>query len=90
MTDIRVIILRQSIGSLCQEPNRRRSLTRPILCGVSDAEPSKPAVLYCPHCKAGGIAILSVADDYRTIKVKCKACLRESRLAFPPIGNSHR
>jgi hypothetical protein len=36
--------------------------------GVSDSETRKPAAICCPHCRAQGRTILSVADDYPTLK----------------------
>ena len=50
-----------------------------------DTGKSELPALYCPHCKAKEVTVLSVADDYRTVRVKCSACRRESRLAYPPI-----
>jgi transcription elongation factor Elf1 len=42
-------------------------------------------MLYCPRCGAERVTVVAVADDYRSVKIKCAACLKESRLAFPPI-----
>jgi len=49
------------------------------------SDPIKAAVLYCPFCKAQGLNILSVAEDYRSVVANCPTCRRNSRLAFPPI-----
>ena len=53
----------------------------------TDSERAEPNI-HCPFCLARGLTILSVANDYRSITVKCNYCLRESRLAFPPVGST--
>jgi len=53
---------------------------------LTNSEKAEPTNIYCPFCLARGLLILTVADDYRSITVKCNHCLRESRLAFPLVG----
>ena len=43
----------------------------------------KPPLLYCPLCHAGSVTVLSVADDYRSVTVKCETCLKECASRFP-------